>query len=181
MIRKLIAALAVPAAAAAITLTGGAASASVVPGPNVGVHLSSTPTLTLAAPNHIVSGKAAVLKTCLNPLGGNCSVQANLKNSEIFNFLATGSTGLEIRLHGSNVGSFGGWCLTSRGGAPAAAWFEECKNFASQRWTGDDGAVNTGPVVITNVKTALNLGPTLVAPYFPLQATAQHPRWSNSS
>ena len=120
----------------------------------------------------IVSGKDARLETCLHD--GNCATGANLKNSEVFNFVPSTSTvaGFEIRLRTTN------WCVTNRG---VRVFFEQCHNYASQLWTGDSGAVNIGPIVLTNAKTHLNLTHTAVAAYAPLQVSTQLTHWSNSS
>jgi hypothetical protein len=183
MIRKILAALAVPAAAAAITLGGTAASAdanSIVGDP--GVYLNSTHTLTLAAPNVVTAGKAAVLKKCNGT--GDCSVFANLRGTETFDFVAnttkvfapnTIPTGFEMRLHGTN------WCVTNRG---SAVTFEQCGNFASQNWNGSVAAnttASTGVLVLNNQKTGLNLGPTAVQAFAVLQASPVHVHWGIAS
>jgi hypothetical protein len=169
MLRKLIT---TAAAAAGLALTLGTTAASAADGPNIGVRLSSTPTLTLAAPNNVVSGKNARLKTCLN--GGDCANGANLKDSETFNFVPSTSAvaGFEIRLHGTS------WCVTSR---HTSVFFEACHNYASQIWSGDSCAVNVGPIVITNAKTGRNLTHTGVAAFQPVVVSSQLTHWSNSS
>ena len=184
MIRTIIAALAVPAAAAAITLGGTAASAdasSIVGDP--GVYLNSTPTLTLAAPNVVVSGKAAVLKRCNG--NGDCSVFANLRPTETLDFVLNATkvyapdtipTGFYIRLHGSNSGGFPGWCLTGR---TAVTW-EQCAGFASQNWNGSTATnttADTGILVLNDQKNGENLGPTAVQAFAPLQVSPLHARW----
>jgi len=162
-------AFAAPAAASAATAAPAAASApgSVIGDP--GVYLANTPTLTLAAPNKVTTGKAAVLKTCLG--NGNCAVTANLKTTETFDFVAstTATTGTMMRLHGTN------WCVTNRG---TAVFFEACQSFASQLWNGS-GGVLTG--VLTNAKTGLRLTHTAVAAYAPVQVSSQFTFWGNSS
>ena len=150
------------------------ASASMIIG-DPGVYLSSTPSLTLAAPNTAftkdISGKAAVLKTCLGD--GNCASTDNLKTTEDFDLVQAVApatwTGTELRLHGTQ------WCITNRG---TAVTFETCHAYASQRWT-SSGATLTG--VLTNVKTGGNLTHTGLAAYQPVQTGGSQTHWGNSS
>ena len=142
-----------------------------------GIYLQHTQTLTAAAPNVVTSGKSVVLKTCLN--NGDCTVFANDKASETWDFVPS-TNGLfsgysEVRLHGSTGLVAGGWCWTNRG---STVTLEACAQFASQEFTGSYGTLYG---VITNGKTGLNVGPTAVAAYAHLQASAQEPRWGNSS
>ena len=178
---RLITALAIPAAAAAITLSGTAASASSIVG-DPGVYLNSTPTLTLAAPNVVVSGKAAVLKRCNG--NGDCSVFANLRPTETLDFVLNATkvyapdtipTGFYIRLHGTS------FCLTNRG--TAVTW-TACAGYASQNWNGSTATnttADTGILVLTGQKTGENLGPTAVQAFAPLQASPLHVRWGIAS
>ena len=182
MLRRLIP-LGVTAAAAALTILGttaaSATSNSIIIG-DPGIYLSSTPTLTLAAPNNITTGKPAVLKTCLG--NGDCTIFANDKATETFDFVAnttkiyapnTIPTGFEIRVHGTN------WCVTNRG---TAVFFEACGLFASQLWNGSTSTNTTTTAgVLHNQKTQLNLTHTAVAAYAPVAVASQQTHWGNSS
>jgi hypothetical protein len=181
MLRKLIT---TAAAAAGLALTLSATAASASPGPgDPGVYLSSTHTLTLAAPNHVTSGKPAVLKKC-NGSGGDCTVFANLRSSETFDLVLnttrvyapdTIPTGFEIRLHGTS------WCVTNR---HAAVFFEACANFASQNWNGSTATnttASTGVLVLNNQKTGLNLTHTAVQAFAPLTVAASLTHWGIAS
>jgi hypothetical protein len=184
MLRKIITATVAAAAIGGSMLAATAASAQnnnmIIGDP--GVYLSSTHTLTLAAPNNVLAGKAAVLKTCNG--NGDCTVFANLKGTETFDVVLnttkvyapdTIPTGFRIRLHGTN------WVLTNRG--TSVVW-EQDGNFASQNWNGSTATnttVSTGVVVLTNQKTGLNLTHTFVQPYAPLTVAASLTHWGFAS
>ncbi len=171
--RFLTAAAAVAAVCAplALALGSSAAQASIIGDP--GVYLSSTPSLTLAAPNVVTAGKSAELKTCLSVVPGNCAALANDKTTETFDFVLSTNVfhpgTYEIVLHGTS------WCLTTRSAvAPAAVFFEPCQQFASQLFDSTSG-------VITSAKTDLNLAPTSRQAYAPLEANNSFTHWSLSS
>lgn len=121
----------------------------------------------------VVAGKAAVLKRCNAILPGGCTALVNDRATERFDFVPSTNVfhpgTFEIRLAGTT------WCVTSRGFvSPAAVFFEQCHQYASQLWLPTIG-------VIVNARTGLHLGHTAVAPFAPLEADGQNTIWGNSS
>ena len=182
LLRRAALVLGAPAAVGLAVAAGPAIGASAAPAAHAqaadsavgdpGVYLSSTPTLTLAAPNVITAGKLAVLKTCLH--NGDCTVFANDKVSETFDFVASTTTtaGTMLRVHGTT------WCVTNRGTGPGNVFYETCHSYASQLWNGSGGVLHG---VLQNVKTHLRLTHTAIAVGAPVQAAGSFTFWGDSS
>jgi hypothetical protein len=154
-VTALLTGLAAAGAVAALVLPASPASAVEVHG----IYLASNPRLALAAPNTVVSGSQAQLKSCLANTSGPpqfCANDANIKLSQQFTVRENRNDGALVILNEN------GMCLTNRSkGGPVT--FEPCGNagagYASQRWLGEGDSDGTMTGTIQNVKTQGYLSP----------------------